>query len=162
MAESRPLGQRSLSSLQRPCTHRPQQTANLLKVALHSWSTVVLALSEGFGFFSKIIALTLNAGAAKAGPRKGVPATGARLAGAPAHPLAELGGYRMPEGKIGGARGVGVLTSTSQQAAKRKREDAPAASKAGGATEEESKAQAAREAARARVQQRTAKNFGLV
>ena len=97
-----------------------------------------------------------------AGPRKGGAAAGARIAGPPAHPLAELGGYRMPEGKIGGARGVGLLSSTSQQGAKRKREDAPAVSKMGGATEEERKAQAAREAARARVQQRSAKNFGLL
>jgi hypothetical protein len=65
----------------------------------------------------------------------------------------------MPEGKIGGARGVGALSAASQPAAKRKRDEG----KAGAAeSEEEQKARAAREAARARVEQRTAKQFGMV
>ena len=69
----------------------------------------------------------------------------------------------MPEGQIGGARGVGSLGATSQPAVKRKREEGPAAGKAGtAASEDELKARAAREAAKARVEQRTAKQFGMV
>ena len=87
----------------------------------------------------------------------------ARRAAIPAHPLAQLGGYRMPEGQIGGARGVGSLDASSQLAVKRKREEGPAGSKAGAAaSEEELKARAAREAAKARVEHRTAKQFGMV
>lgn len=81
------------------------------------------------------------------------------------HPLANLGGYSMPEvGKIGGMKGVGTLTSSSTQpAVKRKREDRSDAAKAPKAelSEEERRALAAREAARTRVQQRTMQNFGL-
>lgn len=81
-----------------------------------------------------------------------------------AHPLAGIGGYQMPEtGRIGGSKGVGVASSSTQlAAAKRKREDGAAgASKTENLSEEEKQARAAREAARARVQQRTMNNFGL-
>jgi hypothetical protein len=73
----------------------------------------------------------------------------------------------MPEsGKIGGLKGVGELIGGGMgSAVKRKRDDASAggAQKAGKGelSEEERAAQAAREAARARVQQRTMQNFGL-
>ncbi len=80
------------------------------------------------------------------------------------HPLAGIGGYQMPEtGRIGGSKGVGVAAAGTQAAgAKRKREeDAAKAAKQKGLSEEERKALAAREAARARVQQRTMSNFGL-
>ncbi|CAL8468419.1 g7959 [Coccomyxa elongata] len=81
-----------------------------------------------------------------------------------AHPLAGIGGYQMPKtGRIGGSKGVGVAAAGTQAAgAKRKREeDAAKAAKQKGLSEEERKALAAREAARARVQQRTMSNFGL-
>lgn len=78
-----------------------------------------------------------------------------------AHPLAGIGGYQMPQtGKIGGSKGVG--TASAQPAVKRKREDELGKGVKGNAlSEEEQKARAAREAARARVQQRTMQNFGL-
>jgi hypothetical protein len=80
------------------------------------------------------------------------------------HPLAGIGGYQMPEtGRIGGSKGVGAAAASAQPAAaKRKREDGgKGGAKAEGLSEEELKARAAREAARARVQQRTMLNFGL-
>ena len=80
-----------------------------------------------------------------------------------AHPLANLGGYQMPMvGKIGGNSGV-VSQKGSLSNSKRPREDQGAAT--GGSkkpvSKEEEEALARREAARARVQQRTMAAFGL-
>jgi len=100
-----------------------------------------------------------TSGAAPAPQRKPV---ARRIPATAAHPLAGLGGYAIPlSGAIGAARGVGAAGAP---AAKRKRE---AAAGGGGGkpgkppTKEEAAAQARREAARARVEQRTLKTFGL-
>ncbi|PRW58735.1 WW domain-binding 4 [Chlorella sorokiniana] len=98
------------------------------------------------------------------------------------HPLADLGGYQLHsiEGSIGGAKGVGTLhrggggggapgapAGGAAADAKRKR-DGEAGSKGGKGqqekelTKEEREFMARREAARQRVQQRTAASFGLV
>ena len=74
-----------------------------------------------------------------------------------AHPLAGLGGYSIPQsGAIGAARGVGAAAGN---AAKRKRIEPGKPNKA--VSKEEADALARREAAKARVEQRTLKNFGL-
>ncbi|CAL5221235.1 g3388 [Coccomyxa viridis] len=82
-----------------------------------------------------------------------------------AHPLQTLGGYQMPvHGKIGGQKGVGAVEPTSQASVKRKRDDTGANGTAKSSkplTPDEAKALAAREAARQRVQMRTAQGFGL-
>jgi len=101
-----------------------------------------------------------TSGAAPAPQRKPV---ARRIPATAAHPLAGLGGYAIPlSGAIGAARGVGAAGAP---AAKRKR-DGGGGSVGGGKpgkppTKEEAAAQARREAARARVEQRTLKTFGL-
>ena len=77
------------------------------------------------------------------------------------HPLAEVGGYKMPTvGRIGGAKGIG---SSSAGIVKRKGQSQSV--KASKATQpiskEEADAIAAREAAKQRVQKRTLSTFGL-
>lgn len=73
------------------------------------------------------------------------------------HPLAGLGGHSIPQsGAVGAARGVGAAGA---HAAKRKRDEPERLSKP--KSKEEANALARREAARARVEQRTLKNFGL-
>jgi len=77
-----------------------------------------------------------------------------------AHPLAGIGGYRIPtKGTIGGARGVGIIGGVSKPAAAKQ-----SAGKApGGAmmSQEEKEAIAKREAARARLAARNAAAFGM-
>lgn len=76
----------------------------------------------------------------------------------PAHPLANVGGYQMPTvGRLGAAKGVG---GGSNATAKRKRP--VVASKTKEVDKEEQEELARREAARQRVQQRTASTFGLL
>lgn len=83
------------------------------------------------------------------------------------HPLGNIGGYQMPTvGAIGGAKGVGASSNRTVAAvgAKRPRDAAaPHADKTTGGkgSKEEKEALARREAARARVQQRTMQAFGL-
>ncbi len=80
-----------------------------------------------------------------------------RMPASAAHPLAGLGGYSIPQsGVIGAARGVGAVGANP---AKRKRDEPGKPSKV--VSKEEADALARREAAKARVEQRTLKNFGL-
>ena len=73
------------------------------------------------------------------------------------HPLAGLGGYSIPQsGVVGAARGVGAAAPNP---AKRRRDEPGKPGKA--VSKEEADALARREAAKARVEQRTLKNFGL-
>ena len=87
-----------------------------------------------------------------------------------AHPLAGIGGYRMPvKGTIGGARGVGVVgggvskVSSSAAAATTTAKSTAAAKTANGKpmSQEEKEAIAKREAARARVAARNAAQVGM-
>ena len=77
------------------------------------------------------------------------------------HPMAELGGYKMPSvGNIGGAKGIGVAGGGVKK--RTKQSDSGVASKASKpVSKEEADAIAAREAAKKRVQQRTLSTFGL-
>ncbi|DBA86891.1 hypothetical protein WJX79_010006 [Trebouxia sp. C0005] len=108
---------------------------------------------------------------AAAGPDASGASTSGRPAGAPSaakrkppniqHPLAEIGGYKMPTtGRIGGAKGIG---SSSGGVTKRKGqpESAKASKSSKAVSPEEAAALAAREAAKKRVQQRTLSTFGL-
>jgi len=77
------------------------------------------------------------------------------------HPLAEVGGYKMPlTGRIGGAKGIGA---SSGGVVKRKGqpEGVKASKFSKPVSKEEAAAIAAREAAKKRVQQRTLSTFGL-
>ncbi|KAL6769253.1 hypothetical protein ACKKBG_A18085 [Auxenochlorella protothecoides x Auxenochlorella symbiontica] len=98
------------------------------------------------------------------GPPAAASAAGARASGrAAAHPLSGLGGYAMPSvGRIGGAKGVGRVEAKATDA-QRKHADKLKAKKAIGKDlpKQEQEALARREAARARVQQRTMSAFGL-
>jgi len=88
-------------------------------------------------------------GASTSGRPAGAPPAAKRKAPGIQHPLAEVGGYKMPTtGRIGGAKGIG---SSSGGVTKRKGQ--PESAKAD--------AIAAREAAKKRVQQRTLSTFGL-
>lgn len=77
------------------------------------------------------------------------------------HPMAELGGYKMPSvGNIGGAKGIGIAGGGVKK--RTQRVDTGIANKASKAvSKEEADAIAAREAAKKRVQQRTLSTFGL-
>ena len=80
------------------------------------------------------------------------------------HPQANIGGYRMPtEGRIGGAKGVGMGAAGAPTAGVKRGREEPAASKGAGKemSAAEKEALEKREAARARVQQRTMQQFGL-
>ena len=84
-----------------------------------------------------------------------------RKAVAAQHPLAELGGYKMPAaGRIGGAKGIG---GSAAGVTKRKGQSSSvSASKSNKpVSKEEAAALAAREAAKKRVQSRTLSTFGL-
>ena len=77
------------------------------------------------------------------------------------HPLADIGGYKMPTtGRIGGAKGIG---GSAGGVTKRKGQPstAAAAKSSKSLSKEEADAIAAREAAKKRVQQRTLSTFGL-
>lgn len=98
-----------------------------------------------------------STGRGPAAPRTGLVAAGSRAVAS--HPLASVGGHQMPDvGRIGGAKGVGLVQQrkSAEDAAKRKRD-------AGGkpVSKEEEEARARREAARLRVEQRTMASFGL-
>ena len=102
-----------------------------------------------------------TAGSARPTQSAAVPQAVKRKAAVPQHPMADVGGYRMPTaGRIGGAKGIGApsggVTKVKGQ---------PASSKAAKASKpvskEEADAIAAREAAKKRVQQRTLSTFGL-
>lgn len=99
------------------------------------------------------------------------PSTSGRLPGAPQgvkrkpaaahHPLAEIGGYRMPTtGRIGGAKGIG---NSAAGVTKRKGQPSTvtASKSSKPVSKEEADAIAARQAAKKRVQQRTLTTFGL-
>ncbi|KAL3138161.1 hypothetical protein ABBQ38_005388 [Trebouxia sp. C0009 RCD-2024] len=98
------------------------------------------------------------------------PSTSGRLAGAPqgvkrkstaAHPLTDIGGYKMPTtGRIGGAKGIGA---SAAGVTKRKGQPTTvtASKSSKPVSKEEADAIAAREAAKRRVQQRTLSTFGL-
>ncbi len=82
-----------------------------------------------------------------------------RIPASACHPLAGLGVYSMPQsGTVGAARGVGAAGTHT---AKRKRDEAQSGKPGKPLSKEEADALARREAARARVEQRTLKNFGL-
>ncbi|KAK9848656.1 hypothetical protein WJX84_002334 [Apatococcus fuscideae] len=91
----------------------------------------------------------------------------------PKHPLAELGGRSMPEfGHIGGAKGIGSSDKQFDHqlqtalTAKRKREEQTAsklpASKGRPLSKADAEALAKREAAKARVQQRELREWGML
>ena len=80
------------------------------------------------------------------------------------HPMSNIGGYQMPTiGRIGGAKGLGAAQATSAPSAGKRQREGTTSGKAGGKalSKEEHEALARREAARARVQQRTMQAFGL-
>lgn len=100
-------------------------------------------------------------GASISGRPAGAPPAAKRKAPGIQHPLAEVGGYKMPTtGRIGGAKGIG---SSSGGVTKRKGqpESAKASKSSKAVSQEEADAIAAREAAKKRVQQRTLSTFGL-
>ena len=100
-------------------------------------------------------------GASTSGRPAGAPPAAKRKAPSIQHPLAEIGGYKMPTtGRIGGAKGIG---SGSGGVTKRKGqpESAKASKGSKAVSQEEAAAIAAREAAKKRVQQRTLSTFGL-
>ena len=114
--------------------------------------------------------LKLGASASGLGGQDMGPSTSGRLAGVPqgvkrkpaaAHPLAEIGGYKMPTtGRIGGAKGIG--TSAAGVTKRKGQPSTVTASKSSKpVSKEEADAVAAREAAKRRVQQRTLSTFGL-
>lgn len=77
------------------------------------------------------------------------------------HPMAELGGYKMPSvGNIGGAKGIGVAGGGVKKRTKQT-DTGPASKGSKPVSKEEAAAIAAREAAKKRVQQRTLSTFGL-
>ena len=84
-----------------------------------------------------------------------------RKSAAAHHPLAEIGGYKMPTaGRIGGAKGIG---GSAGGVNKRKGQPSTVtpAKPSKSLSKEEANAIAAREAAKKRVQQRTLSTFGL-
>eukprot|EP00887_Chlorella_sp_A99_P000816 scaffold5.g816.t1 len=109
-----------------------------------------------------------GAGGGGGGPAARAGAVTAGMRVAPKHPMAGIGGHQLHqlEGSIGGAKGVGLQDGGgAAAAAKRKRDDVAGSGVSKGSkpiSKEEQEAQARREAARARVAQRTAATFGLV
>lgn len=77
------------------------------------------------------------------------------------HPLAEVGGYRMPSvGNIGGAKGIGIAGGGVTKRTKQPGTAGPSKA-AKTVSKEEADAIALREAAKKRVQARTLSTFGL-
>ena len=94
-------------------------------------------------------------------PAGGAPQGVKRKPAAAHHPLAEIGGYKMPTtGRIGGAKGIG---GSAGGVTKRKGQPSivTAAKSSKPLSKEEADAIAAREAAKKRVQRRTLSTFGL-
>ena len=78
------------------------------------------------------------------------------------HPMSKVGGYQMPTiGRIGGAKGLGVAHATSAPSAGKRQREGTTSAGGKAVSKEEQEALARREAARARVQQRTMQAFGL-
>ena len=129
---------------------------------------VLLAIKETHSLLISVYMYLVFAGPAgqDMGPTASAQPAGAsqvtkRKPAAAQHPLAELGGYKMPTaGRIGGAKGIG---SSAGGVVKRKGQ--PGGVTAGKSSKpvskEEADAIAAREAAKKRVQQRTLSTFGL-
>ena len=104
---------------------------------------------------------TAASGAGRSNQAAAAPQALKKKATAVQHPLADVGGYRMPTaGRIGGAKGIGASSGGVTKV-----KGQPASAKAGKASKpvskEEADAIAAREAAKKRVQQRTLSTFGL-
>ena len=98
-------------------------------------------------------------GPTSSGRPAGAPQAARRKPAAAQHPLAELGGYKMPTaGRIGGAKGIGASVGG---VVKRKGQPVTAGKPSKPVSKEEADAIAAREAAKKRVQQRTLSTFGL-
>lgn len=96
------------------------------------------------------------------GPPAGASQGVKRKPAAAHHPLAEVGGYKMPTtGRIGGAKGIG---GSAGGVTKRKGQPSTVTAVKSNkpVSKEEADAIAAREAAKKRVQQRTLSTFGLV
>ncbi len=122
---------------------------------------VVFVLLTAFYQYVLLLSGTGASGASTSGRPAGAPPAAKRKAPSIQHPLAEIGGYKMPTtGRIGGAKGIG---SSSGGVTKRKGqpESAKASKSSKAVSQEEAAAIAAREAAKKRVQQRTLSTFGL-
>eukprot|EP00798_Chlamydomonas_sp_ICE-L_P014528 gene14528-20559_t len=147
----------------RDTPHRPGSPASALRPApaAHSHRHPGRALG---GFVRRAQAGYSTAAAASAPPGAKIVQ---RVVQLPSHPLMAAGGYQAPVGvgRVGAAKGLGLqgaakptaVQEATAESIKRKRE-----AEGKPLSDAEAEAQARREAARARVQQRTATQFGYM